>query len=187
MRNYARRASYRTRTNVIHATHIHGGPSMCTASHRHRHNKLHSHAEAQGGHHTRHRRPAGLCCLARSRRHMHAADPPTRIGRSYRPPSCFRKTPATRVRRTSRVLRRCEAVAERTRREWMGEHVLVVGVGSRAPRQLFDDVRARRRRRDRRPATCAHACAIERAELRRALRHSWSAGRAGRPSPNRAP
>ena len=153
---------------------------MHTASHRHGHNKLHSHAQAMGGHKPRCRRAAGLRCLALSRRHMSAADPPTRGDRSCRPPSCVRQTPATCVRRSSRVLHTHEAVANRTRGEWMGEHMLVVGMGSRAPRQLFDDVRARRRRRDRRPATCAHPCAIERAELRRALRYKPPAGWARR-------
>ena len=94
---------------------------MRTASHRHCHNKLHRNVEAQGGHHAGYRRAAGLCCLALSRCHKHAADPLTRGGRSDWPPRCFRKTPAAHVRRTSRVLRRDEAVAEGTPREWMGE------------------------------------------------------------------
>ena len=154
---------------------------MRTGSHGHCHTELHSIAEAQGGHKPRCRRAAGLRCLALYRRHMSAADPPTRGDRSCRPPSCVRQTPATCVRRSSRVLHTHEAVADRTRGEWMGEHMLVVGMGSRAPRQLYDDVRARGRRRDRRPASCAHAWLLERAELRRALRYKSPAGLARRP------
>ena len=66
--------------------------------------------------------------------HTRAADPPMRGDRSCRPPSCFRQTPATRVRRSSRVLHTHEAVANRTRGEWMGEHGMVAGMGSRAQR-----------------------------------------------------
>ena len=111
-----------------------GGRVCGTGSHRHCHTELHSHAEAQGGHKPRCRRAAALCCLALSRRHTRAADPPMRGDRSCRPPSCFRQTPATRVRRSSRVLHTHEAVANRTRGEWMGEHGMVAGMGSRAPR-----------------------------------------------------
>ena len=142
---------------------------MRTASHRHCHKELHSHAEAQGGHQPRRRRAAGRSRLAPPRCHMRAANPPTRGDRSDWPQGCFRRTPATHVRRTSRELRRDEAVAERTRIEWMGEHGMVAGMGWRAPRQLNDDLCARHRRRDRRPASCAHACAIERAAAPTAL------------------
>ena len=171
----------------MHAIHMHGGPNMCTASHRHSHNKLHSHAEGTGGHQPQYRRAAGLSCLALSGRCMRPADPLTRAFRSHQPQSCSRTTPATRVRRTSQVLRRSERLAKRTRREWVGEHGMVAGMGRRAPVQLYDDVGARGRRRDRRPASWAHSCVIERAKRCRRLHHSWTAGRAGRPFPNRAP
>ena len=69
----------------------------------------------------------------------------------------------------------------------MGEHGMVAGMGWRAPKQFYDDVGARGRRRDRPSASGAHACDVERAEHCRWLRHSWSAGRAGPPPPNRAP
>ena len=153
---------------------------MRTALHRHCHKELHSHAQGPGGHKPRRRRAAGQSRLAPPRCHMRAANPPTRGSRSDWPPRCLRKTPATRVRRTSRVLRRCEAVAERTRRECMGEHGMVAGMGWRAPVQLYDDVGARGRRRDRRPASCAHAWLLERVELQRALRYCSPAGRARR-------
>jgi hypothetical protein len=141
---------------------MHGGSTVRTALHRHRHNQLHSHAEAQKAIRGGHRRAAGMSTLAPSRHHMHAAEPPTRVDRSYRPPSCFRKTPATRVRRTSQVLCRSESLAKRMRRGWMGEHGMVAGMGWRAPKQFYDDVGARGRRCDRPSASDAHACDVPR-------------------------
>ena len=165
------------RTCALHRTGI--ATTSCTATLRPRRPNEAIH----GGH----RRAAGMSSLAPSRHHMHAADPRTRDDRSSRPPSCFRKTPATRVRRTSQVLCRSESLAKRTRREWMGEHGMVAGMEWRASEQLYGDIGARGRRRDRRSASDAHACDIERAKRRHWLRHSWSAGRAGRPPPKRAP
>ena len=72
---------------------------MRTASHRHCHKELHSHAGAQGGHKPRRRRAAGQSRLAPPRCHMRAANPPTRGGRSDWPPSSRRGASGRLLRR----------------------------------------------------------------------------------------